>query len=155
MSTSLRDNLSQEWPVKRFEVRRTIAASPERVWTHLTDPRALVAGNLGIARVEGAIAQGSQLKVWSQASSGRAFALRVTGFTPHRSMVWEGGMPLGLFKGVRRFTLTATGAHTEFHMQEEFSGLLAPLIGRSIPDLQPSFEQFADGLRAMSEEKTR
>ncbi|MEZ5291190.1 MAG: hypothetical protein R2745_08915 [Vicinamibacterales bacterium] len=30
-------------------------------------------------------------------------------------------------------------------------GLLAPLIGRSIPDLQPSFEQFAEGLRRLSE----
>jgi hypothetical protein len=40
-------------------------------------------------------------------------------------------------------------------MREEFSGLLAPLIERSIPDLQPSFEKFADGLRAMSEGHTR
>ena len=40
-------------------------------------------------------------------------------------------------------------------MREEFSGFLAPLIERTIPDLQPSFEQFADGLRDMAEERTR
>lgn len=141
--------------MKHFEVRRTIAAPPERVWAHLTDPQALVGGDLGVERIEGTIAQGSRLKVWSKASPGRAFALRVTEFTPHRSMVWEGGMPLGLFKGVRRFVLTAAGANTEFHMREEFSGLLAPLIGRSIPDPQPSFDQFADGLRSMSEKEMR
>ncbi len=114
--------------MKRFEVRRTIAASPERVWAHLTDGPGLVAGGLGVVRLEGTIAPGASLKVWT------------------------GGMPLGLFTGVRQFTLTSSGSGTEFHMHEEFSGVLAPLIGTSIPDLQPSFEQFADGLRALAQE---
>lgn len=70
-------------------------------------------------------------------------------------MVWEGGMPLGLFRGVRRFTLTPSGRGTDFHMSEEFSGLLAPLITRSIPDLTPSFEKFANGLKALAEETSR
>ena len=141
--------------MKRFEVRRTIAAPPDAVWAHLTDAQALVTGGLGIERLEGAIAPGAALKVWSAVNPGRAFALRVTEFTPPRRMVWTGGMPLGLFTGVRRFTLTPTAAGTEFHMHEEFSGLLSPLIAGSIPDLQPSFEQFADGLRRLSEESAR
>lgn len=141
--------------MKRFEVRCTIAASPARVWAHLTDAQALVAGGLGIERIEGTIAPGAAVKVWSAASPGRAFALRVTEFAPPRRMVWSGGMPLGLFTGVRQFTLTPEGAGTEFHMREDFSGLLSPLIAGSIPDLQPSFEQFADGLRRLSEEATR
>ena len=60
-------------------------------------------------------------------------------------------MPLGLFRGIRRFTLTPRGPNTEFQMREEFSGPLAPWIERSIPDLQPSFETFADALCAMAE----
>jgi hypothetical protein len=61
-------------------------------------------------------------------------------------------MPLGLFKGVRRFTLTPRdGGATDFRMREEFSGPLLPLIGRSMPDLQPAFEQFADGLKQRAE----
>ena len=32
-------------------------------------------------------------------------------------------------------------------MHERYSGPLLPLIGRSIPDLGPSFEQFAGGLK--------
>ena len=83
------------------------------------------------------------------------FALRVSEFSPPRRMVWSGGMPLGLFTGVRTFTLTPSGEATEFHMREEFSGLMAPLITKSIPDLQPSFEQFADGLRRLAEGGTR
>jgi hypothetical protein len=38
-------------------------------------------------------------------------------------------------------------------MREEFSGLMAPLITRSIPDLQPAFDQFAADLKARAEAK--
>lgn len=134
-----------------FDVRRTIAASPETVWSCLTDAPRLVGGGLGVLKIDGTIHQGASLKVTSAASPGRAFAVRVDEFMPNQRMTWVGGMPLGLFKGMRTFTLTPSGAGTEFHMREEFSGLLAPLIGKSIPDLQPSFEQFADGLRRLAE----
>lgn len=137
--------------MKAFEVRRTINASPDAVWACLTDAAALQGGGLGIRKLEGAIAPGAAISVTSEANPGRAFALRVAEFAPPRRMVWSGGMPLGLFTGVRTFTLTAAGAGTEFHMREEFSGLMAPLITKSIPDLQPSFEQFADGLRRLAE----
>lgn len=141
--------------MKRFEVRRTILASVDQVWACLTDGPGLVTAGLGIQRLEGGIAPGAGLKIWSVASPGRAFALRVTVFEPPRRMVWTGGMPLGLFTGVRTFTLTPTltpgGTGTDFHMSEEFSGLLAPVIARSIPDLTDSFEMFADGLRALAE----
>jgi hypothetical protein len=68
-------------------------------------------------------------------------------------MTWAGGMPLGLFRGVRTFTLTpaADGATTRFTMREEYSGPLLPLIGRSMPDLGPSFQQFARGLKERAE----
>lgn len=139
--------------MKRFDVRRTIAAPAEQVWACLTDGPGLVAAGLGIHRLEGAVAPGARLKLWTVASPDRAFALRVTEFRPPRRMVWTGGMPLGLFTGVRTFTLIPVpgGSATDFHMSEEFSGLLAPLITRSIPDLTASFEMFADGLRALAE----
>jgi hypothetical protein len=141
--------------MKVFEVRRTIAASPEAVWARLTDAQSLVTGGLGMRSLEGSISPGASLKVTSEANPGRAFALRVSEFTPGQRMVWEGGMPLGLFKGTRTFTLTRVAGGTDFQMREEFTGLLAPLIGKSIPDLQPSFEQFADGLRRLVEGAAR
>jgi hypothetical protein len=61
-------------------------------------------------------------------------------------------MPLGLFKGVRTFTLTRMANETvEFTLREEFSGLLLPLIARSIPDQTKTFEDFAAGLKAFAE----
>jgi hypothetical protein len=54
---------------------------------------------------------------------------------------------------VRQYNLTPQAGGTAFHMREEFSGPMLALIGSSIPDLQPSFEKFADGLRALAERK--
>jgi hypothetical protein len=65
---------------------------------------------------------------------------------------WAGGMPLGLFKGERTFTLTERGGGTvEFRISEAFSGLLSPLIERSIPNLQPAFDEFAADLKKRAE----
>jgi len=63
-------------------------------------------------------------------------------------------MPLGLFKGVRTFTLEPEADRpTRFHMREEYTGPLLPMIWRTMPDLGPSFEQFARGLKARAEER--
>jgi hypothetical protein len=69
-------------------------------------------------------------------------------------MTWSGGMPLGLFRGVRTFTLADERGATRFTMREVYSGPLASLIGRSIPDLGPSFTQFATGLKIRAEAQT-
>ena len=37
-------------------------------------------------------------------------------------------------------------------MREEYRGPLLPLIWRSMPDLGPSFEQFARGLKRRAED---
>ena len=67
-------------------------------------------------------------------------------------LVWSGGMPLGLFKGVRTYTLAPEGnGTTKFRMREEYTGPLLPMIWRSIPDLGPSFTQFANGLKQRAE----
>jgi hypothetical protein len=92
------------------------------------------------------------LKVTSEANPARAFPVRVTEVDPARSMRWSGGMPLGLFKGERTFTLRPRGdAETEFVVREEYSGPMLGLIWRSMPDLGPSFEKFARGLKARAE----
>jgi hypothetical protein len=36
-------------------------------------------------------------------------------------------------------------------MREEYSGPLVPMMARSIPDLGPSFDQFATGLKRRAE----
>lgn len=135
----------------RFEVQREINASPAAIWRVLTDAQKLQDGSFGIKRIEGKIAPGTKIKVWSEVSPGRAFPLKVTHFQPGMRMVWQGGMPLGLFRGVREFVLTPAAMGTVFQMRETYSGPLAGLITKSIPDLGPSFEIFADGLQVATE----
>ena len=66
-------------------------------------------------------------------------------------MVWSDGMPLGLFKGERTYLLDERDGTTTFSMTEEYTGLLAGLITKSIPDMTDSFTEFADGLKAAAE----
>ena len=103
-------------------------------------------------QVEGRIGPGEKIKVVSEANPGRSFPVKVTSFQTGKGMTWSGGMPLGLFKGVRTFTLSpqGTGA-TKFDVREEYTGPLLPLIWKSMPDLQPSFDKFAVGLKERAE----
>ncbi|MEQ1812374.1 MAG: SRPBCC domain-containing protein [Terricaulis sp.] len=134
-----------------FEVERMIAAPADRIWAILTDAEALVRGGLGVTRIDGRIEEGAQIKLWSEAAPDRAFPLRVTAWAPPRRMVWQGGMPFGLFRGVREFTLDDADGGVRFHMREVYSGPMLGLIAKSMPDLSPSFETFARGLQKLSE----
>lgn len=138
--------------MKGFAAAITIKARPEAVWALLTDAAAYPQWNSTVAKIDGRIAAGEKVTVYTKAAPSRAFPLRVTEFVPPYRMVWSSGMPLGLFTGTRRYRLTPIAAgEVEFAMREEFSGLLAPLIARSIPDLQPAFAQFAADLKARTE----
>ena len=137
--------------MKSYEVTSSIEASPFAVWAVLTDLASYPDWDSGVERVEGEIAPGGTIKLYVSINPGRAFPLTVSELRPAERMVWTGGMPLGLFKGERTFTLTPEGSGTRFTMREEFSGLLLPLIWRSMPDLGPSFQQFANGLKQRAE----
>lgn len=134
-----------------YEASSTINATPEKVWEVLTDGPGFTSWDSGIEKFEGTISPGEKIKLYSEVSPGRAFPLKVSEFEPGRLLVFTGGMPLGLFKGVRTYRMRPVGEGTEFHMREEFSGPMLPMIWRSMPDLGPSFTKFAEGLKARVE----
>ena len=138
--------------MKYLEASSTINASPQKVWEVLTDGEKFPTWDSGIERFEGKIAPGATVKLYVKVNPGRAFPLKVTELSANRRMVFSGGMPLGLFKGVRTYTLEpdASGG-TSFHMREEYTGPLLGMIWKSIPDLGPSFQQFAVGLKKQAE----
>lgn len=138
--------------MKAYEATARIEASPDRVWSILVDGSSYTDWDSGVVRLEGQIAPVARLKVTSEANPGRAFAVRVTDLVPNQSMRWSRGMPLWLFRGVRTFTLSsADPSGTEFKVREEYTGPLLGMIWRSMPDLQPSFDKFASGLKARAE----
>ena len=123
----------------------------ETIWNLLTDAPNYPVWNTTVEKVEGHIVPGGKVTVYAKINPGRAFPVKVTEFTPPKRMVWTGGMPLGLFKGERTFALTPQAGGVEFSMSEIYSGLMLPLIEKSIPDLQPAFDEFARALKTRAE----
>ncbi len=138
--------------MKIFSAATTIAASPEAIWAILTNAAGYPEWDPSVERIEGRIGPGERITAYTKLTPGRAFPATVTNFVPARSMTWTGGLPLGLFKGERTFTLSprADGG-TEFTLREVFSGPMLGLFGRSLPNLTPVFEQFAAGLKRHAE----
>jgi hypothetical protein len=133
--------------MKIFSVTTFIPASAETVWAILTNGGKWTFWNPTIEKIEGTIVPGGTIKVYTKLDPERAFPVEVTELTPPKKMVWTGGLPFGLFRAERIFTLTPSAGGCEFFMREQFSGPLASLMTRSMPDLQPSFNEFADALR--------
>jgi hypothetical protein len=138
--------------MKEFSARVTINAPAETIWGLLTDAAGYPDWDPGMIRLEGTVAPGEKITAYTKVSPDRAFPVTVSHFVPNQAMTWSSGMPLGLFKGERTFTLTPQADGTvDFFVREQFTGLLMPLIGRTIPDLSQSFTDFAEGLKAKAE----
>jgi hypothetical protein len=135
-----------------YRVRRHIDAPPDLVWSTLLDVGAWPSWDSGVTRVDGQARDGGKLTVHSEVSPGRAFPVRVAVDGGRRVMTWTGGMPLGLFRGVRTFRVTVDGVNgSELEVHEQFTGPLVGPMSRGMPDLQPSFDKLADGLKARCE----
>lgn len=130
-----------------FKSETWIQAPPDKVWDVLVDLASWPQWDPFCEKIEGRIGLGQSLRAFSTLSPGRAFPVRVETFSPPQRMVWVGGMPLGLFRGERRFTLEEENGGTRFCLEEHFSGPLLFLIGRTIPDLNEAFEAFTQGLK--------
>jgi len=137
----------------RFATRIEIRARPETVWKLLTDLAAYATWNTTVDKVDGTLALGKQISLQVKSAPGKAFPVKVSVLDPPRKMVWTGGAPLKfIFRGERTFLLTPKDSDTvEFSMEEVFDGLLAGVIGKSIPDLQPTFDEFAACLKERAE----
>ncbi len=135
-----------------YRVSRHVDAAPDRVWSALLAVGSWPDWDTGVTKVEGAAVDGGKLKVFSEVSPGRAFPVRVALDGDGRVMRWTGGMPLGLFKGVRTFAVASASGGSELEVHEQFAGPLAGPMSKRMPDLQPSFEKFADGIKAHCEQ---
>jgi len=138
--------------MKTFTAKTSISAPIDKIWSILVDGARYPMWDPNCEKVEGTIALGKSIVVTSKLATGRSFPVKVTEFEVGKRMVWTGGMPLGLFKGTRTFSLRtrSTGA-IEFTIREDFTGPLVPIIGGSLPDLDTAFKEFAAGLKDRAE----
>lgn len=132
-------------------VRCRIAAPSDRIWALLTDARRFPSWNTTVKSLEGEIALGNKLSLRVTLDPKRAFSPKVTKLDPAREMEWSDGFA-PMFRGIRTFTLTPKGdGTTEFAMREVFSGVMLPMIRKSLPDFGPAFEAFARDLKRAAE----
>ena len=135
-----------------FSAKTTISAPAETIWRHLLDVSTYPEWDPSCERIDGTVALNAKLKVFSKLAPGRGFKVTVSELEPNRKMVWAGGMPLGLFKGVRTFALAEESEKgIEFAVHEVFDGLMLPLIAKSLPDMNAAFDGFCKGLKARAE----
>jgi len=135
-------------------VRINIHASPAKIWALLTHAADFPRWNSTVTSIAGNIVEGAKLELRVPISD-RTFSPRVTELVPQARMVWSDGMA-PMFKGERTFTLTPReDGSTDFEMVEVFSGVLLPVIKRSLPDFAPVFDRYALDLKQEAERETR
>ena len=140
--------------MKAFESSIAIAAPPETVWSVLVDTARWPSFDPFCDKIEGSVALGGTIKAFTKLAPGRAFPVKVTILDKPSRMVWSGGMPLGLFLGVRTYNIVADASGgSRFSMREEFTGPMLALIGKSLPDMTEPFAAFSKGLKATAEAK--
>ena len=137
--------------MRSYEATTWIHATPARVWAVLTDVEAWPTWESGITTAKGTCRLGQTLAVGAEVAPGRTFKVKVSQMAPPAKLELSMGMPFGLFKGVRTYTIDEVNGGTQFTLHEQFSGPMLGVIGKSIPDLTPSFEKFAAGLKQQAE----
>ena len=131
-------------------VEVNIRANPGVIWGLLTDAGGFPRWNSTVSAIEGEIREGGRLRLHVPGTD-RTFTPTVSGVVPNVRMTWTGGFA-PVFRGVRTFTLRPLDdTSTDFILDECFSGLLLPLLKRSMPDFGPVFRQFADDLKREAE----
>lgn len=112
-----------------------IDATPEAVWTVLTDLRSYPDWNPFITSAEGDVAEGARLVNRLEPPGGKPMTFKptVTEVDDQRAFEWLGrlGIP-GVFDGRHRFELVPTGERTRLVHTEHLRGVLVPFLKRSL-----------------------
>ena len=108
-----------------------IAATPQAVWSVLTDLGSYPSWNPFIRKLEGEVRQGAPWKmvVSTGETSSMKFDITLTSWTPDQQLTWIGGMfTPRLFASTHDFRLSEVAGGTRLLNSETFSGLLIPLL---------------------------
>jgi len=133
-----------------------INASPQRVWSILTDFESYPQWNPFLRSLSGEPKEGSRLKVFIQppGSRGRAFNPVVLKAEPGKELRWLGHLFIpGLFDGEHRLLIEPTrGSTSIFTQSEKFKGLLVPLFWKSLDrNTREGFNQMNEALKRLAE----
>ncbi|MBB3086728.1 SRPBCC domain-containing protein [Geodermatophilus sabuli] len=138
--------------MRSFEAAARIDAPAVQVWALLVDVGSWRDWDSGVDRVEGHVALGERLTLYATMIRSRPFVVTVTEIRPGEVMRWRAGLPFGLAVIERTYRLDGQeDGGTVLTVREDHTGPLAAILGRTTPDLNPSFRTFCDGLKARAE----
>lgn len=144
---------------RRIVTQVEVAAPPEVVWDRLTRLESFSEWNPFMVEASGLAEAGQAVSVRMQQPEGSVMTFRptVTVFDKPARFEWLGKLWVtGLFDGRHRFDLAPTSIGTNLTHSEEFSGLLVPLLWKSLDTKTRSgFEAMNQALKSASEGSVR
>jgi len=144
----------------RIETAVEIEASPERVWSVLTDLRSYPEWNPFVRSVSGELRRGEKLVVRLEQPNTKPMTFRPTllEVRPNKELRWLGRVLFpGIFDGEHYFLLEATEpGGTRFVQGETFRGVMVPLLRRTLErDARRGFEMMNDALKRRAEQPSQ
>ena len=138
---------------KQIKTSITIQATPEKVWSVLTDFAGYPQWNPFIKSIQGEVAVGNTIEVNIQppGSKPMSFKPKVLTYVPNRELSWLGKLWFsGLFDGLHKFKIEdhGDGSCTLFH-EENFSGILVSMINLSATE--EGFTSMNESIKARAE----
>lgn len=127
-----------------------INARASTVWEVITDAGNLTVWESGITAIAGELRNGGTIRIRTADGAGRTLRLRVQQM-PGEVMTWTSALPLGLFKRVRTFTLSAQAGLTHLTVTEEVRGPLAGLLRSSPPATAQTLNDYVHAVRNRAE----
>lgn len=134
-----------------------VEATPETVWSILTDLTAYPEWNPFITSAEGTVTVGARLVNRLEPPGGKPMTFKpvVTAIEPNRTLEWLGRLGVaGVFDGRHRFELTPTADGTRLVQSEHFTGVLVPFMTKSLDTkTKAGFEAMNAALKVRAEER--
>ena len=140
---------------KEIKTEILINATPEKVWSILTNFDNYPNWNPFIKSIKGEVKIGNKIKVSIQPPNSKemTFKPRVLAFETNKELLWIGHLLFkGLFDGEHKFELIDNGnGTTTFKQSEKFKGIFVGLL--NLENTKKGFEAMNEKLKEMAERK--
>jgi hypothetical protein len=142
---------------KEIKTEISINATPEKVWSILTDFDKYPNWNPFIKSLTGNVAGGNKItaRLEPPEANGMTFKPTVLAFEKNKAFRWIGHLLFpGLFDGEHKFELNDNrNGTTTFKQSEKFSGILVPLFKKMLDNnTKKGFEEMNKKLKELAEQ---
>jgi len=143
---------------KEIKTEILINATPEKVWSILTNFDDYPNWNPFIKSIKGNVKVGNKIKarIEPPESKGMTFKPKILTFETNKELSWVGHLLFTrLFDGEHKFELIDNGnGTTKFIQSEKFKGILVPLFKKQLDsNTKKGFEEMNKKLKELAEQK--